>query len=282
MWLTEITKLLDEHKDSSTNHQKILLKEFFIKKALLYIYKLSDRGFLTFNGGTCLRILYDLPRLSEDIDLDILGDQVFVMEVFCQQVKTYFDKQLWLSIDTSIKSSWQTLLLKLPILKMYHLANDSQSDLLYIKFDIQRADNPFAQTQVSPYMKDNLFVMIKHYDLPSLFANKLKAIFGRDDKLFHDAYNFKGRDFFDMIWYLQQHIKPNFAVVQHFFATHLQQSLDNPSQLVDAIDHKIQTIDTAGIYDDMVNLVEDPTSIQQFSDHFVDIFANLKDRLTIK
>jgi len=105
MWLIELQKMMETIASHDLSFQKVLLKEFFIKKFLFYIYKQSPYHYLIFNGGTCLRIVYDLPRLSEDIDMDIPENEAFDIQVFAEDMVSYAQKQLERKISFSIISA---------------------------------------------------------------------------------------------------------------------------------------------------------------------------------
>lgn len=275
--------MLQEWKQYNPTYQQKLMKEFFIKKVLYYIYKLSSYAGLTFNGGTCLRIIYGLPRLSEDIDLDVLPWTEFDMKIFAEDILAYFKKNLQKDVQYSIKSMGRTLLIKIPILHEYNLAETSESDFLYIKCDIQSSEWEYANTQMTFYTKDGLFFMIKHYDLATLFANKLRAVFSRWNagkwKIYREQYDFKGRDFFDLIWYLQQKIKPNFQVIQFFLKKEMNIDIATYDDLFTVLDKRISDINTMWIYEDIADLVDDSNVARQFADNFKQMYDGLKSVL---
>ena len=255
------------------------LKEFFIKKALYYIYKHSKYSNLVFTWWTSLRIIYDLPRLSEDIDLDIVDNNDFDYNVFLKQIKLYFEKNLNKQIQTTIKATSKIITMKIPILFELWLAQKSDSDFLYIKFDINKNNNLFFQTEVTPYMKDNMFFMIKHYDLPTLFAWKLWAIFSRTNKIFKHKYAYKWRDYFDLIWYLQKWVKPNFKRIQFYLKTEQNITIKNNKELLKLLDNKINKITSDWILKDISWLIQDIDYAKQFSYNFKQVFDWLKYKL---
>jgi len=270
-------------KNKQNEYKKILLKEFFIKKVLEFFYTNSEYKNFVFTGWTCLRILYDLPRLSEDIDMDLINLPNFDTEKIQSDIIKHFDRIGWFVwVQVSVKSQWRTFNIKIPILKKLWLAknNISDSDLLYIKIDTTISTNPHYKIQTTPYFKNWYSFVIKHYDLPSLFAGKLTAIFGRWDKLFHDKYNFKWRDFFDLIRYLQNWIKPNFERLKYELQN-IWIYITDMKDFINILDQKIRAIASGWIEEDLQNLIESDISIKQFSDNFLDIFSNFKDRLLV-
>src|SRR3989344_8036099 len=70
------------------------LKETLQYYLLQYISQSPLTDNLIFKGGTCLRIFFDLPRLSEDLDFDIVNYEKFDSESFFAELKNYFLKTL--------------------------------------------------------------------------------------------------------------------------------------------------------------------------------------------
>ena len=50
-----------------------IVREYFQHIFLTELYKLPDAEKLLFKGGTALRIVYDSPRFSEDLDFSLFG-----------------------------------------------------------------------------------------------------------------------------------------------------------------------------------------------------------------
>ncbi|MBU0579152.1 nucleotidyl transferase AbiEii/AbiGii toxin family protein [Patescibacteria group bacterium] len=73
MILQSLQKIFDHHQDDSPLYVRNLLKESLQYYVLNYVYNSAYAEQLLFKGGTCLRFCFDLPRLSEDLDFDIVG-----------------------------------------------------------------------------------------------------------------------------------------------------------------------------------------------------------------
>ena len=114
------------------------------------------------------------------------------------------------------RQNGKIIILKFPVLKKLGFVKNikSESDLLYLKIEIEKNKYSIYNTKVTPISRDNLFFVVKNYDLETLFANKIGAILGRKDKVFNNKFDFKGRDFYDLIWFLENGIKPNLKRVQ--------------------------------------------------------------------
>src|SRR3989344_2647819 len=50
-----------------------IIREYFQHVFLSELYKLPDSQKLLFKGGTALRVIYNSPRFSEDLDFSLFG-----------------------------------------------------------------------------------------------------------------------------------------------------------------------------------------------------------------
>ena len=92
---TELKKVVNEEKvkGNSNSYIRNKLKELLQIYVINYIYTdLRYNKNLIFTGGTCLKIIYDLPRLSEDLDFDYLNDIDTTQLI--DEVEEYFKKHL--------------------------------------------------------------------------------------------------------------------------------------------------------------------------------------------
>lgn len=83
------------------------------------------------------------------------------------------------------------------------------SQKLSISVEIDARPPEGWKTDISLISKTFVFT-VTHYDLPSLYATKLHACFFR-------KYT-KGRDFYDLVWYLGKKILPNFTLLNNAIA----------------------------------------------------------------
>lgn len=191
-----------------------LLKEYFQVLVLDFIYSHPTYGRLVFYGGSCLFHCHQLPRLSEDLDFIDLKKKVVPADLAN-------DLQIWLQKTTGIIArtglqKWR-IFLKFPVLRELGLANQSESDLLLLKVEIFKDFTYCRQwaLETLPLFKWNRSVLITTFDLPTLMATKIMAIFYRrwqkKDKTGKIIASVKGRDYFDLMWYLERKVKPNLA-----------------------------------------------------------------------
>ena len=267
-------------KNASQEYIKIELKEALIYYTLDYIYNSPKWNKLIFGGGTALKIIGKTARLSEDLDMDYLRGK-FDSDGFLLDLRGYFKQLGFDNLSYASKQNGKIIILKFPILQKLGLVENikSESDLLYLKIEIEKNKYPAYGIKATPVNKDNLFFVVKNYDLETLFANKIGAIMGRKDKVFQDKFDFKGRDFYDLIWFLENGIKPNLKRVRQIMKAEQSEAVKNYDDIWKLIQRRIKKINTKGIYADTKNLVKSPEGIKQLADNYLDIYNDLVEKL---
>lgn len=208
----ELEKAVYEEKvkGSSESYVRNKLKELLQIYVLNYIYTdLQYNKNLIFTGGTCLKIFFDLPRLSEDLDFDYLND--IDTELLINNIEEYFKKQFqYKKITMSLKQRGSQIILKFPVLHNLGLARVNESDLLYVKLDFSKNPSKFYDLIITSKSIYGFNFVARHYDLPSLMSGKLHAILLREKLTgISNRETVKGRDYFDLLWFLKKSIKPN-------------------------------------------------------------------------
>jgi hypothetical protein len=205
-----------------------------------------------FHGGTALRFLYGLPRFSEDLDFCLLQpsktfnlantvdyiQRALAAENYQVEIKT--------SGNTAVKSAW----LRFPGL-LYELGLSShQNEILSLKLEID-TNPPSGGKTTTTIIRRHVLLNLFHHDRPSLLAGKLHAVLSR-------PYT-KGRDLFDLFWYLSDPSWPDPNI--EFLRQALKQSkwsgpaihLSNWSKV---IAQKISALDWKKVTDDLQPFVE--------------------------
>lgn len=159
-----------------------------------------------------MRICYDIPRLSEDLDFDYnpatVGNNPLIElnRYLTKEIKEKYYPDLEIKIQGSTR-----LYLKFPFLKDLGLADGSESNKLYVKVETTNRLSSFANFEMTPVSKYGFNFIANHYDLPTLMSGKIEALLfriwykeGKTEKI-----DIKGRDFYDLFWFLQKGIEPN-------------------------------------------------------------------------
>lgn len=182
---------------SSPEAKRSLVREYLQMRTLQSLQRAGAMIPLAFHGGTALRLLYQLPRYSEDLD--------FALERHPEQ----YDFRRYLeTIQREMMAEAYTVEIKLSDQKVVHSAFIRFRQLLYqldltphereiiaIKLEIDTNPPPKA-TLGTTLIQHHVDVHLQHHDPASLLAGKLHAILQRD--------YVKGRDWYDLYWYLRQ------------------------------------------------------------------------------
>lgn len=278
--LLEMKKIVDESRDDSLPNDIIRnrLKEYLHYFVLDFIYN-SEFKDLIFYGGSCLRIVYDLPRMSEDLDFET--NKALDFEKLTPALKKYFAENLNLKEKVSVSKATgiNRIFLILPIMKELDLSSHD-SETLRIKIEIRPVSADYLKNIkpiFTPQFKYGKSFVVKHYDLPTLFASKLVAILSRPEKGFavgkiEEKINFKGRDFFDLIWYMEKGILPDEEMLK---VNGLKESI---GEIFDRISVFISGTDLkGGLKKDLEPLFISKSFVDNFVKNFRSVFQNLKD-----
>ncbi|NIA09596.1 MAG: hypothetical protein GWP10_07680 [Nitrospiraceae bacterium] len=214
--IVELKKIVDESPNSLEMYKKNLLKDYLQVLVLKYIYTQERYQNLIFYGGSALSQCYGLNRLSEDLDFVDIRKKVDIVKL-ANDLQNFFQKEF--SLPIKIKTQKFRIYLKFPILKELKLANNEQSDLLFLKVEIF-SDFDFCQKykiEIKPLFKFNQSVLVKTFNLSTLMATKIRAVLYRRwqkiDKEGKAIIKVKGRDYFDLMWYLSKEVKPNWQCI---------------------------------------------------------------------
>jgi len=178
-----------------------LLKQHLQYYFLNFLYNSEYGRHLIFIGGSALRVCYGLNRLSEDIDMDTEQGATVNKKELAEDILKYFkQKLLVVNVEYSISGYYEKIYFKFPILKELGLAGENDSDKLYVKLEISDAISGTYQTDLTSVSALGFNFIIRNYNLETLMASKICAIFTRkyfkgDD----ESFNFKGRDYFDLL-----------------------------------------------------------------------------------
>jgi len=193
--------------DLNDRDEKINYLREFIQILILKI--LSDKKIfykIAFLGGTALRIIYGLNRYSEDLDFSLYKKDGYDFKNMLQELKKeliLYNLKVEMTykegiVDSSFVSFTDTL-------QKLHL-NVSKDQRLSVKLEIDT--NPPQGEGFEQKIINNYFIFpVICYDLPSLMAGKLHSVLFRKFV--------KGRDYYDLIWYLTREINPNIIVLNN-------------------------------------------------------------------
>ena len=232
----------------------------------------------TFYGGTCLRIFYDLPRFSEDMDFSLLQkDENFNIERYFKDIVDEFEA---LGIETSIRKKEKKDKnndIELAFLTIdtnqFKIAN-AYGNMAAIKIKIEADKNPplYFQTEAKTLLMPKSF-NVRTMTLPNLYASKIHAFLFRAWKE-----RVKGRDWFDFEWYVKNNVSLNlehlFHRIRHF--GNLQQNHLTKENLQELLLARILELDIQKAIDDIKNYIKNPEELKIWDkDYFKFLVSNI-------
>lgn len=196
-------------QQAGIDQKRNILREYLQSYVLSLLQRIGTFQSWAFVGGTALRFLHDLPRFSEDLD--------FSLERPCEKtfadVLAHVKKELTAagySVDVSYhdQKTVQSAMIKFQGLLYDAGISPLKDQKMSIKFKIDTRPPAGAQS-VTQIVNKYMPLSFLSYDLPSLFAGKTHALLSR-------AYT-KGRDFYDLGWYLSRfkELTPNIVFLRN-------------------------------------------------------------------
>lgn len=273
MHLENIKNLIQENHKSSDVFKRTLVKEYLQVLILSFIYNHKDYKDLVFYGGSCLKHCYGLNRLSEDLDFVDLSKKIDLKKL-ALELKIFLEKQM--SIKLIIKTQKFRIYFKFPLLRDLGIADKQDSDLLFLKIEIFNQFDFCSkfEFQIIPIFKNNQSILVKSFDLPTLMATKIRAVFNRHwektDKQGRTLIRVKGRDYYDLMWYLQKNIKPNLKCLSE---------TSSIEELKDKLLDNVSKLDSQSIKLDLEALIDDKNFINDLSRNIKKILKQLIEEL---
>ncbi|MFC2161205.1 nucleotidyl transferase AbiEii/AbiGii toxin family protein [Acidobacteriota bacterium] len=231
---------------------KSLVREFLQSRILQFLQESGAFRSWIFHGGTALRFLYRIPRYSEDLDFALKKgsdspDFSAVIKIICKQFET---EAYQVEIKTKEVRAVKSAFIHFPDLLFELGLSSHQTEKISIKIDLD--SNPpdggvFETTVIRHYVTLHLF----HYDKASFLSGKLHAILNR-------AYT-KGRDLFDIFWYLSD---PNWPSPNIVFLNNALNQTDwsgpeiNKNNWHQIIEKKVATLDWDRAINDVHPFIE--------------------------
>jgi len=188
------------------------LHKIMLSKVLLSIYK--DKflsSILWFKGWTCAMLFYWLPRLSVDLDFDILV-----------RIDDDIIKKIILNLEKILKNFWE----------ITDFANKKNTILFEIRYknDERRLKIEISKREINynfitkNFLWENILIT-KESDL---FANKLIALLNRKW--------ITNRDIFDIWYFLQKWVSINKKIIEDFTKKSFEEYLREVKEFIQSYD----------------------------------------------
>jgi hypothetical protein len=229
-----------------------LAREYLQVRILAALQRAGAMIPLAFHGGTALRFLYAHGRYSEDLDFALEGDRSrYNFRGYLQAIRSELTPEGYpVELKVSDQKTVHSAFVRFPGL-LYELElSGQQSEVLAVKIEVDT--NPPAGAGVATTVVRRFVVLqLQHHDKPSLLAGKLHAILQR-------SYT-KGRDIYDLFWYLSDPAwpPPNLVLLNNALAqTGWQGETLTNTNWRDQVRNRLRLLDWKNIQTDVRPFVE--------------------------
>lgn len=172
-----------------------LTREYLQALILQSLQRAGAMTALAFHGGTALRFLFLLPRFSEDLDFALEGNPAtYDFRAYLQSIRKYLEAQGYtVTLKVNDEKTVHSAFVRFPNILFELGLSPHRDEVLAVKLEIDTNPPAGARLETS-LVRSHVMLNVQHHDRASLLAGKLHAIL-------HRPY-FKGRDLYDLMWYL--------------------------------------------------------------------------------
>ena len=194
---------------------------------------------LAFQRGTALRFLYSIRRYSEDLDFALERREAgydfrgYLESVRADMRRDGYDVDL---ASVSDKRAVHSAFVRFPGLLHELGLSGHREEALSVKLEVDTRPPSGAGLETT-VLRRHVLLRIQHHDRVSLLAGKLHAILKRPYP--------KGRDFYDLIWYLADRAwpSPNLVLLNNALAqTGWTKAPLSGASWVDAVRARIRSV----------------------------------------
>ena len=172
-----------------------IVREYLQSRILESLQRSGAMIPLAFHGGTALRFLYRIARFSEDLDFALEHPSPsYDFRSYLKDVQSGFTSEGYkLQIKVNDQKTVHSAFVRFyGLLYETHLS-PQPNEALSVKIEVDTNPPVGAGLEID-LVRRHITLRLQHHDRASLLAGKLHAILQRDYA--------KGRDLYDLMWYL--------------------------------------------------------------------------------
>ena len=229
-----------------------LAREYLQARILAALQRCGAMIPLAFHGGTALRFLFSHGRYSEDLDFALEGNrQNYDFRSYLQAIRSELTLEGYqVELKVNDQKTVQNAFVRFPGLLFELDLSPQRSETLAVKIEIDT--NPPQGAGLSTTIVRRFVVLqLHHHDKASLLSGKLHAI------LQHSFT--KGRDIYDLLWYLSDSTwpPPNLVLLNNALAqTNWAGSMQTENNWKEQVRAHLQNLNWSGIVNDVRPFVE--------------------------
>jgi Nucleotidyl transferase AbiEii toxin, Type IV TA system len=259
--------------------QRNALKEELQYYVLNFIYHHAEYSTWTMYGGSALRICHRLDRMSVDLDFEVTHPITDTfLETLKHDLESYFKNVYGAGSEllTIKPTTGRGLLLRFHVGDDLGIAHPSKQ--VHVKIDLNHFLAPKAAFERQPINRDQLSFVIRTYNMATLMASKIAAIFLRGQRGVGTAvYEEKGRDIYDLLWYMTKKVVPD---VNYLLAKGVETK--DPRALFDRLTLQMNKVNDANLKQDLTPLFVNRSYIEHWLQHWRESYLRLLDAYNIR
>lgn len=272
---------LKTHQPRTTQALLLAVREIVQEIALLGLVRSGFFQHAAFHGGTALRILHKLDRFSEDLDFCLhKPNSEFELSQVILPLKE--EMESWgLKVEVTARSKVDDIVKKAflkesslgALLSLEVPIHPQQKCTIKLEVDSNPPLGAHVESRLCEFPTD--FYVTCH-DLSSMFAGKLHALLTRS--------YIKGRDWYDLIFYLSQRVSINLPLLRNALLQRRSEDLrDIPETItldwvVAALRRRLSSLDMALVISDVTPFVQDVSKLNVWSElYFLDKLDRYSD-----
>ncbi|OGQ22136.1 MAG: hypothetical protein A3I05_09555 [Deltaproteobacteria bacterium RIFCSPLOWO2_02_FULL_44_10] len=245
-----------------------VIREYLQVLVLKLIFQSKFGAVLSFMGGTCLRVCYDLKRYSEDLDFCLdAPSEIYRFSSLVSHLK----RELELSGFSLMTSVQEEKVVQKAFLRFsgfaehFELRSLRKDQKLHIKLEVDVHPPTLKKEERESFFVNRfgeIYPILKH-EISTLFAGKVLALLGRPFT--------RGRDYYDLIWYLSRKTPLNFDYVNRGLKG---KRFASEKEVFGALQKKVEEVSPSLILKDIRHFLEDPSE-EAWIEKYQDLFRQL-------
>lgn len=264
---------LAPHGEMDAETRRNALKEELQFYVLNFIYHHPEYNQWVMYGGSALRIVHGLDRMSVDLDFEFPDE---ITKNFLNELKKEIEGHFFRAYSTppgfliAKIVTGRGLLLRFNVGEALSLGHPSNQ--VHVKIELNHFIAPQTVTERRPINRGQLSFVIVTYHMSALMASKLAAIFLRPMRgVGKNFYEEKGRDIYDLLWYMNDKIAPD---LNYLSAKNVEEAKDLRT-LFDKLTVKMNDVSDANLKQDLLPLFMNRTYIENWLENWRESYLRL-------
>jgi predicted nucleotidyltransferase component of viral defense system len=244
--MISLDQILKFYPENLHPFSSFILREYLQCKILEIVFSSPFGPRLSFLGGTCLRIIHENKRFSEDLDFDNFNLTEADFTRISEIIKTELQRLGYLvEIRNVFKGTFHCYIKFPPLLYNYKLTGHSEQKIL-IQLDTEPHNYDYKPQQFILNRFD-VFSPINVTPAPILLAQKFYALFNRKRII--------GRDFYDIVFLLKT-TEPDYGYLE------AKTGISGPEKLKQRVLDVCESIDMTDMAKDLEPFLFDSAEVR--------------------